>query len=128
MQHLLPPLLPPRFFRKSVLASVLGGLVISTAVAHSVSPTEPLAAHVVAGGTVTGRVVDAKGEGIPGVTVIVEGTTLGASTDASGTYSIANVPAGSHTLIFSSIGLNSSRVTVSVSDGQTATVAAATKP
>ncbi|GAB3587846.1 TonB-dependent receptor [Hymenobacter daeguensis] len=94
--------------------------------AHPAGPAVRLAARVVAGGTVTGRVVDAKGEGIPGVTVIVEGTTLGASTDATGAYSIANVPAGPHTLVFSSIGLNSSRVAVNVSEGQTATVAAAT--
>lgn len=77
---------------------------------------------MVAGGTITGRVVDARGEGIPGVTVVVEGTTLGASTDVAGNYAISGVPAGPHTLVLSSIGLNSSRVAVTVADGQTLAV------
>lgn len=128
MLHMLPPLLTPHFLRQSLLTSVLGGLVISTAFAHPggpvLRPTSLL--NIVATGTVTGRVVDTRGEGIPGVTVIVEGTTLGASTDATGTYSIANVPAGPHTLVYSSIGLNSTRVTVTVTDGQTVEVTAAT--
>ncbi|MCB2409624.1 SusC/RagA family TonB-linked outer membrane protein [Hymenobacter lucidus] len=80
----------------------------------------------VADGSVSGRVVDSKGQGIPGVTVIVEGTTLGASTDATGAYTIAGVPAGAHTLVFSSIGLNSSRVAITVPDGQAVQVAATT--
>ncbi|MDB5236096.1 MAG: hypothetical protein JWR44_3089, partial [Hymenobacter sp.] len=130
MLHLLPPLRTPHFFRRSVLASVLGGLVISPAFAHSAAvvarPATAAGAclETFADGTVTGRVVDARGEGIPGVTVIVEGTNLGASTDATGAFSIANVPAGPHTLVYSSIGLNSARVAVTVLEGQTTPVAA----
>ena len=51
---------------------------------------------------VTGRVTDSKGEPLPGVTVLVKGTTNGASTDADGRFSL-NVPEGS-TLVFSSVG------------------------
>ncbi len=51
---------------------------------------------------VTGRVTDSKGEPLPGVTVLVKGTTTGASTDADGRFSIT-VPEGS-TLVFSSVG------------------------
>ncbi len=51
---------------------------------------------------VTGRVTDTKGEPLPGVTVLVKGTTTGASTDADGRFSIS-VPEGS-TLVFSSVG------------------------
>ncbi|WP_226163235.1 SusC/RagA family TonB-linked outer membrane protein [Hymenobacter terricola] len=92
---------------------------MSAALAHPTALVSRFAgSETVAGGTITGRVVDAKGEGIPGVTVIVEGTTFGSSTDVTGAYSIANVPAGPHTLVFSSIGLNSSRVAVTVLDGQ----------
>jgi len=79
-----------------------------------------------ADGTVAGRVVDAKGEGIPGVTVVLEGTTLGASTDAEGRYSISNVPAGSYTLITSYVGYNANRIPVTVTSGQTTTVANST--
>jgi TonB-linked SusC/RagA family outer membrane protein len=130
MLHLLPPLLSPYFLRKSLLTSALGGLAVSTAFAHPAAVNEKTNGNaavtrrtiVLADGTLTGRVVDAKGEGIPGVTILVEGTTIGASTDATGAYSIANVPAGPHTLVYSSIGLNSTRVSVTVLDGQSTQV------
>ncbi|WP_460617048.1 SusC/RagA family TonB-linked outer membrane protein [Hymenobacter ruber] len=125
MLHPLPPLLTARLLRKSLLTSALGAFVLNAALAHPAARLAPWAgAEMLAGGTITGRVVDAKGEGIPGVTVIVEGTTLGSSTDAAGTYSIANVPAGPHTLVYSSIGLNSVRVPVTVTEGQTTQLAA----
>ena len=39
--------------------------------------------------TVTGTVTDAsKGEPIPGVAVVIKGTTIGTATDIDGTYSI----------------------------------------
>ena len=60
-------------------------------------------------GTITSAV---EGEGpIPGVTVQVKGTTIGASTDASGRYSI-NVPANATTLVFSYIGMKSQEVAI----------------
>jgi hypothetical protein len=39
--------------------------------------------------TVSGKVTDAKGGALPGVTVLVQGTNQGISTNAEGTYSIA---------------------------------------
>ncbi len=60
-------------------------------------------------GTVTSAV---EGEGpIPGVTVQVKGTTLGAITDASGRYSIT-APANATTLVFSYIGMKSQEVEI----------------
>lgn len=54
--------------------------------------------------TISGRVLDAStGQGLPGVTVLVKGTTVGATTNAEGTYSL-NIPDGATTLVFSSIG------------------------
>jgi len=56
--------------------------------------------------TVSGRVTDQKsGEGLPGVTVLVKGTTNGVSTGADGTFQL-NVPAVGATLVFSSVGMN----------------------
>ncbi|MFD1873391.1 SusC/RagA family TonB-linked outer membrane protein [Hymenobacter bucti] len=53
---------------------------------------------------VSGRVTDQKtGEGIPGVTVLLKGTTNGASTNSDGTFSLT-IPAVNGTLVFSSIG------------------------
>ncbi len=62
---------------------------------------------------ITGTVVSGvKGEGpIPGVTVVVKGTTIGASTDANGKYSIT-VPTTATTLVFSYIGMKSQEVEI----------------
>ena len=56
-------------------------------------------------GKLYGRVVD-KGshQSVPGVSVLVEGTPLGASTDRAGVFRIERVPLGSHNLRFVMIG------------------------
>ena len=61
--------------------------------------------------TVTGRVVDNGNEPIIGAYVVVEGTTVGTSTDADGAYRI-NVPANG-TLTFTCIGYKTQSVAVS---------------
>ncbi|MBO2008783.1 SusC/RagA family TonB-linked outer membrane protein [Hymenobacter negativus] len=54
--------------------------------------------------TVSGRVIDrATNEGLPGVTVLVPGTTVGAATNADGSFSIS-VPGTATELRFSSVG------------------------
>lgn len=58
--------------------------------------------------TVTGKVADAAGNPLVGVTVKVEGTALGSVTDPSGEYRIA-APAGS-ILVFSYIGYDEKRL------------------
>ena len=40
----------------------------------------------------TGRVVDEKGNPIPGATVLIQGTTQGVATDADGRYTINTRP------------------------------------
>lgn len=54
---------------------------------------------------VTGKVISEEdGQGLPGATVLVKGTTVGTTTDLDGNYSI-NVPAGSNVLVYSFVGL-----------------------
>ncbi|MGY2131649.1 SusC/RagA family TonB-linked outer membrane protein [Hymenobacter sp. HD11105] len=54
--------------------------------------------------SISGRVTDAgSGQGLPGVTVLVKGTTVGASTGSDGTFTLS-VPSTATTLAFSSIG------------------------
>ena len=61
---------------------------------------------------VTGRVVSGDNdEGLPGVNVIVRGTTTGGITDVEGRYSV-NVPGDDATLIFSSVGYITEEITV----------------
>lgn len=61
--------------------------------------------------TVGGKVTDATGASLPGVTVVVKGTTQGTITDIDGVYSLANVPVNS-TLVFSFVGMESQEVPV----------------
>jgi hypothetical protein len=62
--------------------------------------------------TVTGKVgAQDDGSGIPGVNVLVKGTTTGAITDANGSYSVS-VPGDDATLVFSFIGYITQEVPV----------------
>ncbi len=62
--------------------------------------------------TVTGKVTDSKGEAIPSATVTVKGTQSSTSTGADGSFSL-NVPAGSNTLVISSVGYTTQEVNIS---------------
>jgi iron complex outermembrane receptor protein len=75
-------------------------------------------------GSISGRVTDAKNEGLPGVTVLVEGTSIGGSTNADGTFMITSVPAGPQTLVISFVGYATARQPVTVLAGRTTTVPA----
>jgi TonB-linked SusC/RagA family outer membrane protein len=59
--------------------------------------------------SITGIVTDRKGTSLPGVTVLVKGSTKGALSDASGNYFISDVPQNS-TLIFSFVGMESQEI------------------
>ncbi len=48
---------------------------------------------------------------LPGVNVVLEGTTLGAATDANGRYFILQVPPGSYNLIVTMMGYQSTKAT-----------------
>ena len=62
--------------------------------------------------TITGKVTSAQdGMGIPGVTVMVKGTTIGTTTDIDGNYSIAVQP-DHRTLIFRFVGMISQEIVI----------------
>ncbi|TPG71829.1 SusC/RagA family TonB-linked outer membrane protein [Hymenobacter nivis] len=77
------------------------------------APLVPQVAYAQVAGahTVTGKVTSDNGEGIPGVTVVVKGTTTGATTDASGSYTLT-VPGDNSILVFSSIGYAKQEIAV----------------
>lgn len=62
-----------------------------------------------------GRVVDNSGAPLPGVNVVVEGTTIGTVTDMDGNYTLS-APRGAN-VVYSFIGFNES--TVTMEDGKT---------
>lgn len=66
--------------------------------------------------TISGKVTSAEdGSALPGVNVVVKGTTNGTVTDANGTYSVS-VPSSGATIVFSFIGLTTQEIEV---DGRT---------
>ncbi|MGI4741342.1 MAG: SusC/RagA family TonB-linked outer membrane protein [Janthinobacterium lividum] len=80
----------------------------------------PLAAQAQATQTVSGRVNGTDGTGIPGVNVVVKGTSVGTVTDVSGSYSVAAAPGT--TLVFSFVGFLTQEVPV----GREATIGTVT--
>jgi TonB-linked SusC/RagA family outer membrane protein len=63
--------------------------------------------------TITGKVTDTKDGGpIPGVSVVVKGSSAGTTTGVDGTYTL-EAPATATTLVFSSLGYDSKEVAIS---------------
>ncbi len=60
---------------------------------------------------VTGKVTDESGKPLPGVTVIIKGTTKGTTTNFDGNYTITNVPDNA-TLVFSFVGMLTQEIIV----------------
>ncbi len=61
--------------------------------------------------SVSGKVTDSSGQTLPGVTVVVKGTTQGTVTNGDGEYFIANIPENSM-LLFSFVGMRTQEVVV----------------
>jgi len=79
-------------------------------------------------GRIEGNVTDSKGEALVGANIILEGTSLGASTDLEGTYVINGVPVGEYTLIVNYIGYERVETTVNVAAAQTVEFNATLRP
>lgn len=60
---------------------------------------------------ISGTVKDEKGVPLPGVSVVVKGTTIGQITDANGKFSL-EVPVDSKTLVFTFVGMNKQEVII----------------
>lgn len=61
--------------------------------------------------TITGRVTDAQGEGVPNASVTVKGTTLGTTTSVDGAFTLS-VPATARTLVISSVGFQNQEISI----------------
>ncbi|WP_210520036.1 SusC/RagA family TonB-linked outer membrane protein [Hymenobacter terricola] len=96
-----------------VVPVLLGGLLFGPTIglASASALNHPSAtSRRAADAPVTGRITDENGAGIPGVTVLVKGTTKGTQTDADGRYSL-EAPADA-TLVFSFVGYKTQEVAV----------------
>ena len=66
----------------------------------------------VEGRKITGKVTDEKGNTLPGVTVLIKGTSLGTVTDADGVFSLTLPTGAEPRLVFSFVGMESQEVNV----------------
>lgn len=104
MKKLLPP--PGRL----LIPMLACCLPVAAASAAPVAATSTLLASKTGRPNVPimGRITDRNGEGLPGVTILVKGSTTGATTDANGNFTI-DAPADA-TLVVSSIGYTSQEI------------------
>jgi len=74
-------------------------------------------------GKLTGTITDKNNGPIPGVTVVLIGTTIGTATDIGGYYVIMNVPPAAYDVRISAVGFESKVVKgIRISSGQTTTL------
>ena len=100
------------------------GQVIVRRATPPLPPPTTLRSVQVRQGTIAGVVIEAEtGEPLPGVNVVVVGTTQGAVTDVDGAYAIPGVEAGTYDVQASFIGYTTQLVEdVRVTDGEITTV------
>lgn len=84
----------------------MGGILSSFALSNEMN-TEGLQQQL----TITGTITDRHNETLPGVNIVIKGTTTGVSSDLNGKYSI-HVPNSSTVLVFSYVGHTTQEVTV----------------
>ncbi|MFQ5769706.1 MAG: carboxypeptidase-like regulatory domain-containing protein [bacterium] len=74
-------------------------------------------------GSISGTIIDDRtGEPLPGTNVFIKGTSMGSASTVDGSYTIANVPPGSYTVIASFIGYHTTEKEVSVVVNETINV------
>lgn len=99
------------------VAAVGGGVVLPGS--REAAYDRSLPPDIVVTGIITGKVTDAEtGATLPGASVHVDGTAIGAATNTDGTFRIINAPEGDQVLVASFVGYRSARIPVSVRGGE----------
>lgn len=88
---------------------IITALLIVTALAGSAF------AH---GGNIAGSVIDSvSGSPVPYATIRIDGSSLGTMADSSGRFSLGHIPTGKREIVFSAVGYQSLKPTVSIAEG-----------
>ncbi|MGV8096052.1 MAG: TonB-dependent receptor [Mangrovibacterium sp.] len=80
-------------------------------IALNIGNSRQIAGNMQQNHKVTGKVTDSSGIPLPGVTVIIKGTTQGTITDDDGNYILTDVPADA-ILVFSFVGMKTQEIAV----------------
>ncbi len=78
--------------------------------------------------SVSGKIVDETNQPLPGVSIIVKGTTTGTSTDFDGMYTLTGIQAGDVLLEFSFLGYATTTRSVTVKSGENITLNLSMEP
>ena len=91
--------------------------IMSCALCLNINAQRPSDANLV------GHVLDAAtGEHLPFVTIQLQGTSIGAVSDASGHFFLTNLPSGETTFIFSMVGYTSIEASLLLEEGKTSEI------
>ena len=106
---------------QKTIAEILDNVLSGTSVTYKVlgrqialydkTEMEPFMSEQQQGKKITGKVTDESGAILPGVSVVIKGTTTGTVTDGNGKYSLANVPEKA-SLQFAFIGMRMQEIEV----------------
>ena len=102
---------------KQNLENTLNELLRNTNITYNIYDRQVVLSPVGAGETiqqqksVSGKVTDSTGSPLPGVSVVIKGTTTGTITDGNGNFSLSNIPENA-TLQFSFVGMKGQEVAV----------------
>ena len=101
---------------KPIYSYILGAIIVllpQLAYTHEI-PTKDSDANIV------GHVIDKHTkEHLPFITVMIKGTTIGTTTDATGHYQLVNLPVGSFTLEVSAVGYKTITQQVTIRKAET---------
>ena len=70
------------------------------------------------GQSISGKILDQNNITLPGASVIIEGTTQGATTDMDGNFTIKSVQPGEYILNINFLGFKTSKLSVTVEPGK----------
>lgn len=102
MAFLLPSHSPARLARTGLFRWARGGLLLTFLLAARVLLGQATTPDL---GAISGTVMDSwDGRGLPGVTVVLRGSTLATTTDSVGNYTLPGVPPGNHSVQFTKGG------------------------
>jgi TonB-linked SusC/RagA family outer membrane protein len=101
------------------IANILSGIFENTNVTFLVKDRQiilttdnaPRVSDPVIKKSISGKVTDSSGATVPGVSVVVKGSTTGIITDNNGSYSLSNVPENA-TLQFSFVGMKTQEIKI----------------
>ncbi|MGH7557011.1 MAG: TonB-dependent receptor domain-containing protein [Gemmatimonadota bacterium] len=99
-----------RFFRRTAWLGAVPAVLLAVSPAGAQDRND---------GRLHGRVTEAAGDPIGGVSVHVEGTDRIATTDFSGDYQLSDLAPGSHRILFHRLGYEPETATVRVTTGRT---------